>query len=94
MPTDTSTRDYYDVLGVTRTAAPSEIKKAYRKMAMKYHPDRNPDDTEAEAMFKEAAEAYEALSDPDKRARYDRFGKAGLGGMAGGSGGGGGCPHM
>ena len=88
MPTDTSTRDYYDVLGVARTAAPGEIKKAYRKMAMKHHPDRNPGDAEAEAMFKEAAESYEVLSDPDKRARYDRFGKAGLGGVAGGSGGG------
>lgn len=87
MPTDTSTSDYYDVLGVARTANADEIKKAYRKMAMKYHPDRNPDDAEAEGMFKEAAEAYEVLSDSDKRARYDRFGKAGLGGMAGGGAG-------
>lgn len=87
MPTDTTTGDYYDVLGVSRTATADEIKKAYRKMAMKYHPDRNQGDTEAEAKFKEAAEAYEVLSNEDKRARYDRFGKAGLGGAAGGPGG-------
>lgn len=86
MPTDTSTRDYYDVLGVARTATPEEIKKAYRKMAMKHHPDRNPGDMEALALFKEAAEAYEVLSNADKRARYDRFGKAGLGGRGPGSG--------
>jgi molecular chaperone DnaJ len=86
MPTDTAMRDYYDVLGVTRTATADEIKKAYRKKAMEYHPDRNPGDAEAEARFKEAAEAYEVLSSPDKRARYDRFGRAGLGGAAGGPG--------
>ncbi|HYE96580.1 MAG TPA: molecular chaperone DnaJ [Rubricoccaceae bacterium] len=81
-------RDYYEVLGVSRTAAPDEIKKAYRRKAMENHPDRNPGDKEAEARFKEAAEAYEVLSNPDKRARYDRFGRAGLGnaGAAGGPG--------
>ncbi len=86
MPTDTSTRDYYDVLGVGRTSTPDDVKKAYRKMAMKHHPDRNPGDAESEALFKEAAEAYEVLSNPDKRARYDRFGKAGLAGPGGGAG--------
>jgi len=80
MTTDTAMRDYYDVLGVARTATADEIKKAYRKKAMEYHPDRNPGDTEAEARFKEAAEAYEVLSNPDKRARYDRFGRAGVSG--------------
>jgi molecular chaperone DnaJ len=79
MTTDTAMRDFYDVLGVARTATADEIKKAYRKKAMEYHPDRNPGDAEAEARFKEAAEAYEVLSNPDKRARYDRFGRAGLG---------------
>ncbi len=71
-------RDYYEVLGVTREATEAEIKKAYRKLALKYHPDRNPDDPEAEARFKEASEAYSVLSDADKRAMYDRFGHAGL----------------
>ncbi|MDX1532506.1 MAG: molecular chaperone DnaJ [Rhodothermales bacterium] len=80
-------RDYYEVLGVSKAAAPDEIKKAYRKKALQYHPDRNPGDAEAEAHFKEAAEAYEVLSDPDKRARYDRFGHAGVRGAAGGPGG-------
>ena len=75
--------DYYEILGVARTATPEELKKAYRKKAMQYHPDRNPDNAEAEAKFKEAAEAYEVLSDADKRARYDRFGKAGLSGNGG-----------
>ncbi|MEM0961009.1 MAG: molecular chaperone DnaJ [Bacteroidota bacterium] len=81
---DTAERDYYEVLGVARTATAAEIKKAYRKRAMESHPDRNPGDAEAEAQFKAAAEAYEVLSDADKRARYDRFGRAGLGGSAGG----------
>lgn len=78
-------RDYYEVLGVGREAGAGEIKKAYRKLAIRYHPDKNPDDAEAEAMFKEAAEAYAVLSDDEKRARYDRFGHAGVGG-AGGAG--------
>ena len=72
------TRDYYEVLGVERKASGDQVKRAYRRMAMKYHPDRNPDDPEAEAKFKEAAEAYEVLSDESKRSRYDRFGHAGL----------------
>jgi len=82
-----SKRDYYDILGVGKSASPEEIKKAYRKMALKYHPDKNPDDNNAEEMFKEAAEAYEVLSNQDKRSRYDQFGHAGMrnGGMGGGS---------
>ena len=79
-----SKRDYYDVLGVSKNATNDELKKAYRKMALKYHPDKNPDDKSAEEKFKEAAEAYEVLSDQNKRARYDHFGHAGLGGAAGG----------
>ena len=79
-------RDYYEVLGTQKGASAEEIKKAYRKMAMKYHPDRNPGDKEAEEKFKEAAEAYSVLSDKDKRARYDQFGHAGMGGAAGGGG--------
>lgn len=75
MPT---TRDYYEILSVERTADAEEIKRAYRRMAMKYHPDRNPGDAEAEAKFKEAAEAYEVLGDPAKRERYDRFGHVGV----------------
>ncbi|MBI4508496.1 MAG: molecular chaperone DnaJ [Deltaproteobacteria bacterium] len=71
-------RDYYEVLGLQRNADPSEIKKAYRRLAMEYHPDRNPGDKSAEEKFKEAAEAYEVLSDLDKRAHYDRFGHEGL----------------
>lgn len=69
-------RDYYEILNVSRSASEEEIKSAYRKMAMKYHPDRNPNDPEAEYKFKEAAEAYEVLRDPEKRARYDRFGRS------------------
>ena len=80
-------RDYYEVLGVDKKASADEIKKAYKKMAIKYHPDRNPGDKEAEDKFKEAAEAYEVLSDENKRARYDQFGHAGMGGAAGGYGG-------
>jgi molecular chaperone DnaJ len=82
-------RDYYEILGVSKGASDAEVKKAYRKMAIKYHPDKNPDDKEAEEKFKEAAEAYEVLSDPNKRSRYDQFGHQGVGG-AGGFGGGGG----
>ena len=67
-------RDYYGVLGVSRDASPEEIKSAYRKAAMAYHPDRNPGNSEAEEQFKAAAEAYSVLADADKRARYDRFG--------------------
>ena len=77
-------RDYYEVLGVQRGADKTVIKKAYRKLAIKYHPDKNPDNKEAEDKFKEAAEAYEILSDDDKRARYDRFGHAGVNGNSGG----------
>ncbi len=80
-------RDYYEVLGVEKNAEQTQIKKAYRKVAMKYHPDRNPDDKSAEEKFKEAAEAYEVLSDEQKRARYDRFGHAGVQGSGGFSGG-------
>lgn len=79
-------RDYYEVLGVSKTATEDEIKKAYKKLAIKYHPDRNPDDKEAEEKFKEAAEAYDVLHDPQKRARYDQFGHEGMNG-AGGFGG-------
>lgn len=82
-------RDYYEILGVARSASADEIKKAYRKVAMQYHPDRNPGNKEAEEKFKEAAEAYEVLSDPDKRAQYDRFGHAGVGANSGGFNGGG-----
>jgi molecular chaperone DnaJ len=82
-------RDYYEVLGVTKSASQEEIKKAYRKQALKYHPDRNPGDEEAENKFKEAAEAYEVLKDDDKRARYDRYGHAGVDGQAGFGGSGG-----
>lgn len=81
-------RDYYEVLGISKTASAEEIKKAYRKIAIKYHPDKNPDNPEAEENFKEAAEAYEVLSDNQKRQQYDRFGHDGLRG-AGGFGGGG-----
>lgn len=79
-------RDYYEVLEVEKTATPDEIKKAYRKKAIQYHPDKNPGDKEAEEKFKEAAEAYDVLSNPDKRARYDQFGHAGMGGATGGGG--------
>lgn len=86
-------RDYYEVLGVSKDASADDIKKAYRKMAMKYHPDRNPGDKEAEEKFKEVGEAYEVLSDADKKARYDQYGFAGVdpnfGAGAGGYGGGG-----
>ena len=81
-------RDYYEVLEVPKTASAEEIKKAYRKKAIQYHPDKNPGDKEAEEKFKEAAEAYEVLSDPQKRQRYDQYGFAGMGGAGGFSGGG------
>ena len=84
-------KDYYEVLGISKSASDADIKKAYRKLAKKYHPDANPDNKEAEAKFKEVTEAYEVLSDADKRAAYDRYGHAafeqGGGGGAGGFGG-------
>ncbi len=83
-------RDYYEVLGVSKGADTAEIKKAYRKLALKYHPDKNEDDTAAEDKFKEAAEAYEILSNAEKKSRYDQFGHAGMGGASGFGGGGGG----
>ena len=83
-------RDYYEVLGVQKNANADEIKKAYRKAAIQYHPDKNPGDKQAEEKFKEAAEAYDVLSNPDKRARYDQFGHAGMSGAAGGGFSGGG----
>lgn len=85
-----SKRDYYEVLGVSKTSSADEIKKAYRKVAMQFHPDRNPGDKPAEEKFKEAAEAYEVLSDADKKAQYDRFGHAGMGSSARGGFSGGG----
>ncbi len=81
-------RDYYEVLGVSKGAAKDELKKAYRKIALKYHPDRNPDDKAAEEKFKEAAEAYEVLSNDDKKARYDQYGHAGMNAQGGFQGGG------
>jgi molecular chaperone DnaJ len=84
-----SKRDYYEVLGVQKNASDKEIKKAYRQLAIKYHPDKNPGDKEMEEKFKEAAEAYEILSNNDKRQRYDQFGHAGMGGASGGGFGGG-----
>ena len=77
-------RDYYEVLGIDKSADKETIKKAYRKLAVKYHPDRNPGDKEAEEKFKEATEAYEVLSDEQKRPIYDQYGFAGLDGMGGG----------
>ena len=82
-------RDYYDILGVSKDASAAELKKAYRKMALKYHPDKNPDNKAAEDKFKEAAEAYEVLNNPEKKSRYDQFGHQGMSG-AGGFGGQGG----
>ena len=79
-------RDYYEVLGVGRDASEGEIKASYRKQALKYHPDRNPDNSEAEARFKECSEAYEVLSDPQKKSQYDRFGHSALEGNFGSGG--------
>ncbi|MEM7227839.1 MAG: molecular chaperone DnaJ [Planctomycetota bacterium] len=79
----TTTRDYYEVLGVAKDASADDIKRSYRRLAMKFHPDRNPDNAEAEERFKECASAYEVLSDPEKRARYDQYGHAGLRGTPG-----------
>jgi len=87
-----SKRDYYEVLGVPKSASDDEIKKAYRKLAVKYHPDKNPGDKEAEAKFKEINEAHDVLSDKQKRARYDQFGHAGVGGASGNPFAGGGNP--
>jgi len=81
-------RDYYEILGLDKNASAAEIKKAYRKLALKYHPDKNPDDSTAEAKFKEAAEAYEVLSNPEKKTKYDQYGHAGVGGSSGFGGGG------
>jgi molecular chaperone DnaJ len=89
-----SKRDFYEILGISRNADVDEIKKAYRKMAIKFHPDKNPNDKSAEDKFKEAAEAYEVLSNRDKKARYDQYGHAGLGGASSGGGGGFGGMNM
>jgi molecular chaperone DnaJ len=83
-----SKKDFYEILGISKSASDDEIKKAYRKLAIKYHPDKNPDDKAAEDKFKEAAEAYEILSNPEKRQRYNQFGHAGMGGASQGGGGG------
>ena len=76
-------RDYYEILGVSKSSSADEIKKAYRKKAIKFHPDKNPDNKEAEEKFKEAAEAYEVLSNDEKKQRYDQFGHAGVDGQGG-----------
>ena len=89
-----SKRDYYETLGVNKNADAKNIKKAYRKLAVKYHPDKNPNDKAAEGKFKEAAEAYDVLSNPEKKQRYDQFGHAGMGGASGGGGFGGGGMNM
>src|SRR5881628_4160501 len=84
----TEKRDYYEVLGVERGATDEEVKRSYRKLAVKFHPDKNPDDPHAEEKFKELGEAYDVLIDPDKRAAYDRFGHAAFAQGAGARGGG------
>ena len=83
MPTATMKTDYYEILSIERTASDGEIKTAYRKLAMQFHPDRNPNNPQAEEKFKECSEAYQVLSDPDKRAAYDRYGHAGVSGAGG-----------
>src|SRR3954471_13161437 len=85
--TTNAKRDYYEVLGVTRTVTETELKSAYRKLALQYHPDRNPNNPDAEDKFKEVSEAYAVLADSEKRSVYDRYGHAGLGGAAGGGAG-------
>ena len=85
-----SKRDYYEVLGVAKNVSDADLKKAFKRMAMKFHPDRNPDDAEAEEKFKEAKEAYDILSDAQKRAAYDQFGHAGVDSSMGGGPGAGG----
>ncbi len=87
-------RDYYEILGITKASSADEIKKAYRKKALQYHPDKNPGDKTAEEKFKEAAEAYDVLSDPNKKARYDQYGHAGMSNSGGGGHGGGGYNNM
>ena len=82
-------RDYYDILGLSKSASDSEIKSSYRKLAMKYHPDRNPGDKKAEEKFKEISESYEILKDPQKKAAYDQYGHAAFSQGSGGSSGGG-----
>src|SRR5882757_1569968 len=89
-----SKRDFYEILEINKSAGADEIKKAYRKLAIKYHPDKNPDDKAAEEKFKEAAEAYEVLSNPEKKQRYDQFGHAGMSGASGNGGGYGGGMNM
>jgi len=84
--TTNAKRDYYEVLGVTRTVTETELKSAYRKLALQYHPDRNPNNPDAEEKFKEVSEAYAILADADKRSVYDRYGHAGLGGASAGAG--------
>ena len=83
---DSEKRDYYEVLGVAKDASDADIKKAYRQLAKQYHPDLHPGDTECEARFKEVAEAYAVLSDPDKRSKYDQFGHAAFDPSMGGTG--------
>src|SRR4051812_200714 len=87
-------KDFYEILGIDRNATAEQIKKAYRKKAIEYHPDKNPGNKEAEEKFKAAAEAYEILSDPDKKARFDQYGSAAFDGSGGFGGGGGGGMNM
>ena len=92
--TTNTKRDYYEILGVTRTCTEVELKSAYRKLALQFHPDRNPNNHDAEDKFKEVSEAYAVLADSEKRAVYDRYGHAGLGGGGAGAGGGGATPKL